>query len=131
MRNLLKKWNMFFNNREFGGASKKIHAKVRLTAIITTLLLFVAPAAILVSNVLSIYSGIFVWVHIMLWSLPFYGNFAIMMYSKFTYDLYYNYLPDIEIFEKVSSKEVMLGGLLNPFTFFAICVCVFIIELIL
>ena len=87
--------------------------------------LIALPYIIVFYNMAYIYSAVMWPIHLAIWLIPVYGNLCLSLHAKLVYDMASSKIEDLS-----PRKEVVLGGLFNPFTFaFLIVISIYILLL--
>ena len=87
--------------------------------------LIALPYIIVFYNMAYIYSAVMWPIHLAIWLIPVYGNLCLSLHAKLVYDIASSKIEDLS-----PRKEVVLGGLFNPFTFAFLIVISICLEIL-
>ena len=87
--------------------------------------LIALPYIIVFYNMAYIYSAVMWPIHLAIWLIPVYGNLCLSLQAKLVYDIASSKIEDLS-----PRKEVVLGGLFNPFTFAFLIVISICLEIL-
>ena len=130
MIKLMKEWSKFINAPIIDNDLKDKGTTLNVVALLLTIFLFGTPYLLIFGTIFSIFSTILPPIHIVIWLIPFYGNFCVMMFTKFLFDMYQVKFVKYEFTQGVSKKRILLGGLCCIYTFIAFIILAVILEIL-
>lgn len=110
-------WYKIINEIEETKLYKKSNLRIDIICFLLTFVMFGLPYLIIFFNSIMVYSPKTILFHIILWTIPLYGNLVFGLGYMFYYQMLLLIHQNNETLRKTNSKKMFYGGLINPFTF--------------
>lgn len=127
MIKFLKSWYKTINDIDEQNMYKVGNKRIDIFCFLLTFVLFGLPYLIIFFNSIMVFSPKTMMFHLVLWSIPLYGNVVFGLGYMFYYQVLKGIYSDNKILEQTNSKKMFYGGLINPYTFgMFILLCIFL-----
>lgn len=110
-------WYKIVNEIEETKLYKKSNLRIDIICFLLTFVMFGLPYLIIFFNSIMVYSPKTMLFHIILWTIPLYGNLVFGLGYMFYYQMLLLIHQNNETLRKTNSRKMFYGGLINPFTF--------------
>lgn len=117
MIKFIMSWYKIINEIEETKLYKKSNLRIDIICFLLTFVIFGLPYLIIFFNSIMVFSPKTMLFHIILWTIPLYGNLVFGLGYMFYYQMLLSIHQSNETLRKTNSRKMFYGGLINPFTF--------------
>lgn len=110
-------WYKIINEIEETKLYKKSNLRIDIICFLLTFVMFGLPYLIIFFNSIMVFSPKTMLFHIILWTIPLYGNLVFGLGYMFYYQMLLSIHQNNETLRKTNQRKMFYGGLINPFTF--------------